>query len=191
MSRADRMVKTTRRRSLRRGTATVTALVVLALMALVAYLTISRIATGQWPAWADGGLAQVPSLTWMMPALIAAEAVLILLGLVLLAKALRPGVLRVAQVASPASPAVRHTDVTLSRRGVARLAASRADEIDGVDSLSTTATGRRVTLKVDTRSADAAGVRETVRAAVAERLAQATLQPSPRVSVDVRSRTTS
>lgn len=191
MSRADRIVRTTRRRSMRRGTAVVTAVVILAVMALIAYAGITRIATAAWPSWLDAGISAAPGLTWMMPGLIAAEVVLVLLGIVLIAKALRPGRLRVARLTVADSPSVRNTDVTLSRRGIARLAAARADEIDGVDSLSTTATGRRVVLKVDTRAADTAGIREAVRSAVAERLAQASLQPAPRVKVEMRSRAAS
>ena len=71
---------------------------------------------------------------------------------------------------------------------MARLAAGRADLVDGVDKVSASADGRRVRLQLTTSSQQTAEIRDRVVRGVTESLTATGLDPAPRVSATVRTK---
>ena len=152
----------------------VLAVLLLALGALLlrdALVAAGAFAGSPWlPAAADA-LEGFAPVTWLIPAGI----VVALIGLWLLVTALRPR-------SRKTLPLTSQTGVFLHTRDVARLASGAAGDVDGVLDASSTATRKKVFVAVHA-TADA-GLRESVTAAVTERLAP--LQSPPRVDVTVR-----
>jgi len=152
----------------------VLAVLLLALGALLlrdALVAASALSGRQWLPAAAAGLQGFAPARWLIPAGI----VLALIGLWLIVTALRPRSRKTV-------PLTSQTGVFLHTRDVARLASGAAADVDGVLEASSTATRKKVSV-VAHATADT-GLRESVTAAVTERLAP--LQSPPRVSVTVR-----
>ncbi|HEY5821281.1 MAG TPA: DUF6286 domain-containing protein [Propionibacteriaceae bacterium] len=188
MSRSDARSRNLRRRPSRTVPATIVAIVLLALGALTAIAAIVRLVDGSWPTQVTGAAGTVSSATLGSAVVIASGAVLALLGLILLIAGLKRGAFKTAQLAVPAGGAIAETDYVISTRAMARLAAGRADTLDGVDKVSASASGRRVHVQVATTSEQTYEIRERVRQGVVKTLTEAGVHPAPRVTAAVRTK---
>ena len=189
MSRSNAQSRRLRRRPSRTIPAAIVAVVLLAVGALTAIVAISRLIDSSWPTQVTGPASAVAALTWGSAAVLTAGAIAALLGLVLLVAGIKLGAYKTAPLAARGtSEAAGDTDFVISTRSLARLAAARADQVDGVDKVSASASGRRVHLKVATTSEQTDQIRRQVTDGVTERLAATGVQPVPRVSATVRTK---
>jgi hypothetical protein len=169
--------------------ASIVAVILLAIGALAAVLAIARLVNGTWPSQVTGAASSAAALTWGSVAVIAGGAVVALVGLVLLVAGVTLGAFKTAQLQpGQSSDTVVDTDFVISTRAMARLAAARADQVDGVDKVSASASGRRVRLKVTTTSEQADEIRDHVQQGVSETLSGAGVRPMPRVIATVRTK---
>ncbi|MFM6849175.1 MAG: DUF6286 domain-containing protein [Terrabacter sp.] len=106
-------------------------------------------------------------------------AVLALLGLALLFRALRPSAPKVI-------PVVADSGVYLRPRDVTRLVETVAEDVDGVLAVNASTTPRRVNLTI--RSTGDPGVAERTREAVSERLQPLATRPTVRVRTERQNR---
>ncbi|WP_328291473.1 DUF6286 domain-containing protein [Kineococcus sp. NBC_00420] len=129
----------------------------------------------QWASSAVSGLQGFAPVWWLIPV----GVVVVLIGVWLVVTALRPR-------SRKTLPLTSQTGVFLHTRDVARLASGAAADVDGVLGVSSTATRRKVTVSVQAtgHGSGGSGLRESVEAAVTERLSA--LQSPPRVAVAVR-----
>lgn len=185
MSRRDARSRRLRRRPSRTVPAAVVAVLLVALGVLGALAAVDRLVSGRWDALATGPAGAVAGQTWGSSAVLAAAVVALVLGLVLLVAGLKPGTFRAAQLRGPSGQAISETDYVISNAAVARLAAGRADLVDGVDKVAASAGGRHVRLHLTTSSEQTTEIRDRVVRGVAESLAAAGLEPAPRVSATV------
>lgn len=189
MSRRNARSRQLRRRPSRTIPASVVALLLLALGVLTAIASISRLVDGSWPATVSSAAAGLAALTWASSAVVTSGVVLALLGLVLLVAGLKLGSFSTATIAArDIGGTVEDTDFVISTRSLARLAAARADQVDGVDKVSASASARRVQLQVTTTSEQVDEIRRQVTDGVAERLAATGVRPVPRVRATVRTK---
>jgi hypothetical protein len=185
MSRTDARSRRLRRRPSRTVPASIVAVVLLALGVLTAIVAIARLVTGAWDSRVTGPAGAVAGQTWGSSAVLTAAVVALVLGLVLLVAGLKPGAYRSAQLRGPSGQGIDQTDYVISNGSIARLAAGRADQVDGVDKVSASADGRRVQLHITTSSEQTAQIRDRVVQGVTESLATAGLDPAPRVTATV------
>lgn len=189
MSRSDSRSAGLRRRHSRTVPASVVAVVLLAVGVLAVVAAVSRLVTGRWASQVSGAASGVSGLTWGSGAVIGASVVAVLLGLVLLVAGLKPGAFTSTRLdTSRGAGVVAERDYVISNRSLARLAAGRADLVDGVERVSASVSGRRVHLDVVTASEQRDRVRSRVVALVTEALAGATVAPAPRVTATVRTK---
>lgn len=170
--------------------AVITAVVLVVLGAIMVWVGISRLAAGAAPTWATDLGTWLSGLRWNTPLALGLAASLTLFGLLLILSAATPGKRSAVAVRStrpPSETGVR--EVAMSRRSIARLAAARADLVDGVDSVSTTVTPKAVRLSVTTPTDHTDGVRDAVTREVQERLRESGLDPVPQVTAQVRTYT--
>lgn len=186
MSRSDARSRRLRHRPSRTVPASIVAVVLLALGVLGAVAAISRLVTGAWDSLVTGPARSVAGLTLGSSAVLAAAVVVAVLGLVLLVAGLKPGAYRSAQLRGPSGQGIEQTDYVISNGAIARLAAGRADLVDGVEKVSASADGRRVRLAVTTTSEHTDQIRDRVVASVTEGLTATGLDPAPRVSATIR-----
>ena len=189
MSRSNARSRRLRHRPSRVVPATIVAVVLLAVGVLAAIAGVARLVNSAWPAPVTSGAAGLSSLTWASAAMIAASAVVAVLGVVLLVAGLKPGPFRTTRLqpaGSTSSAAV--TDFVISTRAIARPAAARADSVDGVDSVSVSASGRRVGIRATTTSEQAEEIRGRIVDGVTQTLTTAGLHPAPRVTAHVRTK---
>ena len=192
-----------RRRPSRSGPAVVTALLLLALGVALVWAAVVRLAEGMWPVFFAEPLVWLSSTSWDSPQGWTAAVVLLLIGLILLLCGIIPGEfgalpLRAKPVNMPGLPGAGESGgvpsvrggetVVMSRRAVARLAASTCNHIDGVSSASASASGRRVHLEVTTALHGTADLQHWVVDGVRSRLAATGLDPVPEVTASIRSR---
>lgn len=189
MSRHDAHSRSLRRRPSRTVPAVVVAVVLLALGVGLAWGAVLRLSSGSWPEPVVQAAAWAGELTWAETLVAVIAGAMALLGLIMVFFALSPGRPSAMWLDTEAVEADRgRTEVVMTRRSVARLARARADEIDGVDSVSSTVGHRTVSLSVTTASAQRSEIRQVVTATVDESLRTAGLNPMPRVAVKVRTR---
>ncbi len=188
MSRSNAVSRRLRRRPSRTVPATIVAVVLLALGVLAAIAAIARLATGSWATQVGGPARTVAALTWGSTAIVATGVVLALIGLVLLVAGVKLGAFTSAQLQGPAESGIGETDYVITTRAMARLAAGRADTVDGVDRVSASASGRRVHVLVTTSSEQTDQIRERVLKGVTEVLTSAGISPAPRITASVRSK---
>ena len=177
-----------RRRPSRVVPASIVAVVLLAVGVLAVVAAVSRLVNGTWPSQVTSAASAVAGLTWGSGAIIAAAAVLAVLGLVLVVASIKPGGLKSAALRSDGAGVVAEREYVISTRAIAKLAVARADDVDGVDKVSASASGRKVQVAVTTSSEQRDAVRSQVTNAVTEALTGAGIVPPPRVSVAVRTR---
>lgn len=189
MTRTVAASKRLRRRPSRTVPATIVAVGLLALGVLAAIAAVGRLVTGAWPRAVTDAAGAVSDYTWATPAVIVAGGVAALLGLILVIAALTPGRYRVAELhLADADTTVRDTDYVISTRALARLAAAKADQVDGVDRVAASASGRRVHVRITTTSEQGMQIRERVLSAVTDALSATGVQPMPRITAVVRTK---
>lgn len=169
------------RRPRRTVPATVVALVLLAAAVLVAVSGV-QVLLGRPPVVPFDDLAALGAqVTLADPAVVAAAAGTALVGLLLLALALRPG----SPTVLPLSDGGSGIDTGITRRSLDRALADAAGQVDGVRSA--TVRSRRTRVRADVRPAfgDPAQLRSRVREQLAERLAGIGPASTPRITVRV------
>ncbi|SEQ31785.1 DUF6286 domain-containing protein [Microlunatus flavus] len=177
-----------RRRPSRTVPASIVAVLLLAIGVLAVVAAVGRLVDGRWASQVSAPASAVAGVTWGSAAVLAAAAVVAVLGLVLLVAALKPGGHKAAALQVEGAGVVADREYVVSTRAVARLAVARADDVDGVDQVSASASGRRVHVDVTTSSQQRDVVRSQVLGAVSEGLTGLGLSPRPRVTVAVRTR---
>ena len=188
MSRSNATSRKLMRRPSRTLPATIVALVLLVLGVVTTVVAVSRLATEDWPRPVNDLAGELTGMSWGSTVVIVAAVVLMLLGVLLLVAGLSPGGLRAARLEAPDGDSVEVSDYVISTRGLARLAAARADTVDGVEGVSASATGRRVAVRVTTASEQTDEIRTRVQQAVTDALSGAGVSPAPKVSTTVRTK---
>lgn len=176
--------KSLHRRSSRTLPAVFTSLVLLILAGLAAWGAVAYLAGGSWPAFLAATDAGVSGITWNNPGLWAAAIVVLIAGLVLLFAAILPGQHTAARITGATSTGL--TETVITRRGLARLAAAHADQTDGVESSSATATGKSVAVVVSTSLHEPGSLSRDIKDSLDRKFRDVGLTPAPRVSVRVR-----
>lgn len=177
-----------RRRPSRGVPATLVALVVLAVAVAATTAAVTRLASGSWPGWAADPARSVAQQSWGAAPVLAAAVVGVVLGLVLLLAALLPG-RRTGVPVDLTVTSAEQSEVVITQRGVARLAAAAADEVDGVESVDVSVSARLVRVEVVTASrSDVESVRSAVQSSVEDRLDVLGSGPVCEVQTRVRSR---
>ncbi|MDK1326393.1 DUF6286 domain-containing protein [Arthrobacter sp. zg-Y1143] len=192
-----------RRRPSRSVPATITAVLLLALGVALVWAAVLRLVNGSWPVFVTEPLRWLRETSWDSTQGWTAAVILGVLGLILLLCGIIPGEyralpLRAKPVNMPGMPGAADTGgvpsvrggetVVMSRRAVARLAASTCDHIDGVASASATASARRVHLDVTTALHGTSDLEHWVVDGVRSRLAATGLDPVPEVTASIRTR---
>ncbi|WP_146360134.1 DUF6286 domain-containing protein [Arthrobacter yangruifuii] len=192
-----------RRRPSRSVPATITAILLLALGVALVWGGVVRLAQGGWPVFVTEPVRVLGETGWDSAWGWTGAVVLLLIGVILLLCGMIPGDFSALPLrAKPGKltgtsgsaeagdlSAVRGGEnVVMSRRAVARLAASTCDHIDGVASASASASSRKVHLDVTTALHDASDVQHWVEDGVRSRLAATGLDPVPEVTASVRVR---
>lgn len=188
MSRTDARSRQLRRRPSRIVPATVVAVVLLALGVLTAIAAISRLVTGTWDTLVTRPAGAVATQTWGSSLVVTVAALTFVVGLVLVVAGLKPGAYRTARLHGPTGDGVEQTDYVITNAAIARLAAGRADLVDGVDKVAASVDGRRVRLRLTTSSEQGAQIRDRVVQGVSDSLTAAGLDPAPRVSATVHTK---
>lgn len=172
----------------RRIPAILAALALLAAGVAALWVAIEYLASGATPAWFDAAHGYVTSLLWGAWVMVAASIALVVLALVTIVSALKPG-RATGVVVTPASLAdgVAASEVVLSRRALARIAASITAGVDGVDRVSTSVSSRAVRIRVSSAAADPDSVRAAVVDAVKARLGEIKIDRPLPVSARVTS----
>lgn len=177
------------RRPSRSVPATIVAVLLLALGALTAVAAGARLVNGRWPGSVRGPAGTASAYTWGTSTVIAAGGVAAVLGLILVIAAVKPGSYLGAHLhIDDADTEVLDTDYVISTRALARLAAAKADQVDGVDKVAASASGRRVHVRVTTTSEQATQIHERVMTTVTDALSAAGVQPPARVTTAVRTK---
>ncbi|MCQ1994164.1 DUF6286 domain-containing protein [Arthrobacter sp. zg-Y1171] len=192
-----------RRRPSRSVPAAISAIVMLALGVSLVWAAVARLIQGSWPAFVTEPLRWLSETGWDSTRGWTGAVVLLLIGLILLLCGMVPGdfsalPLRAKPVNMPGLPgageaggvpSVRGGEtVVMSRRAVARLAASTCDHIDGVATASATASSRKVHLDVRTALHGTTDLQHWVVDGVRSRLAATGLDPVPEVTATIRTR---
>lgn len=186
MSRSDAHSSRLRRRRSRTVPASIVAVVLLAAGVLAVVAAVAAIAAGAWPSQVQSAADVVASWRWNSPEVLTAGIVVAVLGVVLVLAAVLPGPWNAAALSAPRQAQAEVVDVVISNRGLARLALSSAEIVDGVDRVSASAAGHRVRVSVVTSSRDQAQlVRDRVQQVVTDRLRAVGVTPVPRVSTTV------
>ncbi len=188
MSRTDARSKSLRRRPSRVVPAMIVAAVITAIGVLAVISVFVRLITGNWPGLVTTSATGLASVTWSSVVMIIATIVIALIGLILFIAAVKPGHSTTAQLTGPNQSAIADTDYVISRRGIARLAGAEADAVDGVDRVSTSATGRQVHLSIVSPSEHTEQIRTRVVENVTRTLSAAGLNPMPRITASVRTK---
>jgi hypothetical protein len=177
-----------RRRPGRYPAAMIIALLLIVLGGTVAWVAITRLATGGWPSFVETGSGWLSGQSWGSPWLLGAAVIIGVLGLILVVLAIKPG--RHHSVVLDQAPAeqVEDSATILSYRGLARLAAIHTRQLDGADDVRATVGSRKVRIDVRGPRTDQAELRRSVAESVTGRLADLKLQPLPRVVVRSRHR---
>lgn len=187
MSRSDARSGALRRRPSRTIPAVIVALVLLTVAVAVVWVSAVRITSGTWPTFVVDAANWAHDVSFGSTTAITAAAAAAAVGLVVLLCAIIPGQYTALRVVNPdLEGGGGSTEVVMTRRSVARLATARADEIDGVGSVSTSAGARSVALSVTSPSSQRDVVGATVKERVRDALSAANVDPLPRVSVNVR-----
>lgn len=188
MSRSDAKSSSLRRLPSRTVPATIAAIVMIGLGVAGVWASVERLTSGRWPGWVGSTHKWFGSQAWGDTVVIAIAAVVALVGLLLLVVALKPGMPNAYEIEGADLGDTRRgdTDFVMTRKSVAKLARAHAATVPGVDSVSASATSRRVTLTVKTLSEQGQAVEERVTSQVTDALTAAGLSPRPTVTTTVR-----
>lgn len=189
MSRQGTHSPSLRRRPSRTLPAAVVAMVLLILGVAMAWVGGAHLSSGSWPDPVRRSGGRVGELTWGGTPLIATAVVAALLGLVLIYLAVSPGKPSALRIDTETLTTDRSsTEAVMTRRSVAKLARSRAHDVDGVQSVTTTVGPRTVSMTVTTNSTQRDQIQKAVTSAVEDSLRSAALVPMPRIVTTVRTR---
>ena len=189
MSRTDSRSNALRRRPSRTVPAVIVALILLALAVSMVWLSVLKLMSGAWPSVVVTAANWAQDVSWGSTTAITAAAGVAVIGVMLLLWAIIPGQFNAMRVRNDDLDSVGvTTEVVMTRRSVARLVTARADEVDGVEAVSTSVGGRSVTLSIATASSDRNAVQTTVKQRVHQALTSAGVHPLPRIAVNVRTR---
>ncbi len=187
MSRTDAGSAALRRRPARTVPAVLVAFVLLGIGVGMAWVAVLRLSAGSWLAFVRQIGSWTTQQTWGSTTLIAISIAVAVVGLLVLIAALTPGkptALRISE--QLLGHAQVHTEIVMTRRSVAKLATARAEEVDGVDSISTRVRAGSVMVSVKTPSAQRAEIEQAVTHRVRAALQAAGLDPMPKVAVSAR-----
>lgn len=194
MSRNGQRSTRLRHRPNRAVPALIVGILLLAAGVVLAWLAITRLIGGTWPALLEGPRDWLAALTWNDPAVWLIGTAAVLAGVTLLLCALIPGGFNAVAIdnsgasAGAEAPPVQDRETVMTRRAIAHLAKARCLQIDGVGSVSATATTGRVHLNVTTFLHEPGDLRSRITDAVRTRLEETGLSPVPQVTASVRSR---
>lgn len=172
--------------------AIIVSIVLIGLGVGLTWVSVAKLVHGTWPGFAARLGEFVTGLTWQSPASFTTAGALVVIGIVLVVAAIIPGPRNgvfLTVPTPPVDPPTGHEEFMLTRKGLARLAASEADRVDGVSSVSATATEKRVRLTVTTSLRETAPLRDTVTRQVTARLDAVKLSRPPKVLATVRAKT--
>ena len=170
------------RRPSRSLTATILAISLLALGALGAWLTISLMTTGQWPAHAAGTMEAIGATRLGHAAVLATACALAVLGLIMLLLALWPGRPRHIAILSDDIPG----QTVVTHRDLSTLVQRRVEQVDGVQGARVHTTRSRAQVRVDSLLSDNDQVLHDARAAARSALDQINPARPMRTRVRVR-----
>lgn len=189
MSRTDSRSNALRRRPSRTVPAVIVALLLLALAVAMVWLSVLKLASGAWPNVVVRASNWTHDVSWGSTTAIIAATGVAMMGVGLLLCAIIPGRYKAMRVRNDDLDSVdATTEVVITRRSIARLATARADEVDGVEAVSTSARGRSVAMSITTLSSERDTVGTAVKQRVREALESAGVHPLPRIAVNVRTR---
>lgn len=194
MSRNGQRSTRLRHRPNRAVPALIVGILLLAAGVVLAWLAITRLIGGTWPALLEDPRDWLVALTWNDPAVWLIGTAAVLAGVTLLLCALIPGGFNAVAIdnsgasAGAEAPPVQDRETVMTRRAIAHLAKARCLQIDGVGSVSATATTGRVHLNVTTFLHEPGDLRSRITDAVRTRLEETGLSPVPQVTASVRSR---
>ncbi|MGY4720233.1 DUF6286 domain-containing protein [Naumannella huperziae] len=175
------------RHAQRRTPAIIVAVLLAGLGFVAAWAGIEASITRNLPSWLAWLPQRLQDTSWFSPSIIVASVLAVLLGLLLIVLAVKPGATSALAVRPPQDPeAIASSDVALARSALARISGARAAQIDGVDGVSVSAGARSVRLSVKTAAADPTAVRTAVTEQVQERLDGIGFVRTPKVSTTAR-----
>lgn len=189
MVRDDAKSSALRRRPSRTVPATIAATLLTAAGVAGVWAAGQRLGTGAWPSWVGQTHTWAATHNWGSWIVVAISIAVALLGLLLLLTALRPGMPNAYQITPPPGTGDvqgRSTDFVMTRRSVAKLANAHAALVEGVESVSASVTSRKVTMTVQTASAQTAQIEQRVTHEVNQALAAVGLSPQPTVRASAR-----
>ncbi|MDR8018055.1 DUF6286 domain-containing protein [Nesterenkonia aerolata] len=175
-----------RRRSDRRIAAMVTALVILAAAVLGVWVAVTLAFTDtELPAVEDAA-----GQSWDSPWVIGIGAVLVLLGLVLIGLALKPGPSWFSDLRAGERPQVPQDRMrtVVTTQGLRRLAAAEAARVDGVFEPKVQATSKRILVHAMTLSPDPGATSREVETNIRQRLEEMSPSKAPQVVARLRRR---
>ncbi len=187
-------VQRLRHRPGRTGPAIGMGIILLAVGVFLVWISATRLFGEAWPRFLHDSRDWLTALTWNRPEMWGLGVAACLLGLILILAAAVPGPFNALPLRGPGgdpdapiqSGAGR--EIVMTRRGAARLASARCAAIDGVGSVTATATATRIHLNVETPLHKTSQLQARIVGEVREHLAAAGLEPLPKVSATVRSR---
>ena len=179
-------MKTIRQRPARIIPAVVVSLIILLLGVALGWAGITKLTTGQWWPQLEEAVASAASAAWASPWGWGCAIAAALIGLILLIIAWIPGEYTRARVhaAKPSQEGVaRSNAAVITHKGLATLASAAAAQVDGVSSVSSSATGNSVLVRVNTPLRETRGLVSEVTTAVQDRLKTVGLIHTPKVRV--------
>lgn len=189
-------MSTTRSRSLRHRPsrtipAILTALILLALGAAAVWVGIVAL---QGETQVIESAAAIPAGTpWNSPVGYAIAVGLLVVGLILLITALAPGKYNalLLNASSGDGSRARSTDpveYVIGRRALGRLARTRAEHVDGVESATAKVSPRRIDVRVDTYLVDTTALQGKVQQTLEQAVADLDTVTRPRIGVSINTR---
>jgi hypothetical protein len=187
VSRSDARSNKLRRRPARTTPASIVSVVVLAVGVGLVWITVLRLLNGRWPRFLGAVHEWLATLRWGSTITVAISLAAVAVGLILLFCAWKPGQPNaiVLHVDRSSGDVAGSTELVITRRSVARLAAGQAELVDGVDSVSATVRSRRIILSVKSQSAQRSQLAGMVTDRVREALQGVGLQRMPKITTTV------
>lgn len=179
-------MKGMRQRPTRLTPVIVTCVVLLALGALLIWLSVDQLSSGRWMPQVDDAVDGASGIAWDSPAGWTVAVILVLLGLVLLIGAIVPGRHHAARLSLPVAESAAvdgSTEAVITNKSLAGLASAEASLVDGVTKVSSSADPRSVSVQITTPLREHRDIVEEVRGSVQRRLSEAGVTPVPKVRV--------